>query len=329
MAVDRQTYEAVAIAAIARYSGCSGTPSLLSLSENATYRVGRNDATAVLRVHRPGYHTKAQIESELTWAANMHAAGAVNTAGVIASDARERVEVVSTPDGRVTCNCVMFEFLEGEEPPEDAIVREFERLGEVTARMHEFSRSWTPPERFHRLTWDFDTTLGGRPHWGRWRDGRGVDADAAEILQAAVTTIERRLADYGQDASRFGLVHADMRLANLLVTPTETSVIDFDDCGFSWYMYDLAAALSFIEDRSDIGEAVDRWQAGYARVATLDPDDVAIIPTMIMLRRILLVAWLGSHPTADLAADLGVPFTETTCDLARAYLNSHHEENTR
>ncbi len=324
MAVDRKTYEAVAIAAMSRYSAWSGTPSLLSLSENATYSVGHDNGTAVLRVHRPDYHTKAQIESELTWVASMRAAGAVSTAEVIRSDAGARVEEVSTPDGRITLNCVMFEFLEGEEPPEDAIVREFDQLGEVTARMHQFSRSWTPPGGFDRLTWDFDTTLGSKPHWGRWRDGRGVDAEAGVILGSTVGAIERRLADYGKDASRFGLVHADMRLANLIVTPTDTRVIDFDDCGFSWYMYDLASALSFIEDRSDIGEAIDRWRTGYQRVATLDAEDIAIIPTMIMLRRMLLVAWLGSHPTADLAADLSAPFTETTCVLAEAYLNRHN-----
>ena len=38
-----------------------------------------------------------------------------------------------------------------------------------------------------------------------------------------------------------------MRLANLLVDGRDVSVIDFDDCGFGWFMYDLGSSVSFIE----------------------------------------------------------------------------------
>ena len=53
---------------------------------------------------------------------------------------------------------------------------------------------------------------------------------------------------YGQGRERFGLVHADIRLANLLVDGDHVRVIDFDDCGLSWFMYDFATTVSFIED---------------------------------------------------------------------------------
>jgi Ser/Thr protein kinase RdoA (MazF antagonist) len=39
-----------------------------------------------------------------------------------------------------------------------------------------------------------------------------------------------------------------MRLANVLHDGPKTYVIDFDDCGYSWYLYDLATALTLIED---------------------------------------------------------------------------------
>ena len=43
-------------------------------------------------------------------------------------------------------------------------------------------------------------------------------------------------------------MHADIRLANLLVDGEHVRVIDFDDCGWSWFMYDFATTVSFIED---------------------------------------------------------------------------------
>ncbi len=39
-----------------------------------------------------------------------------------------------------------------------------------------------------------------------------------------------------------------------------------------------------------------------------------------MLRRLLLVAWIGSHSATDLAQDMGVPYTNDTVALAENYL---------
>ncbi|WVM92198.1 phosphotransferase [Halopseudomonas pachastrellae] len=46
------------------------------------------------------------------------------------------------------------------------------------------------------------------------------------------------------------MIHADLRLTNLLRHQQQTRVIDFDDCGQGWYLHDLAAALSFEETSS-------------------------------------------------------------------------------
>ena len=97
-------------------------------------------------------------------------------------------------------------------------------------------------------------------------------------------------------------------------------MIDFDDCGFGWYLYDLGAALSFIEHRPDVPELVDAWVRGYRRVAPLAAADEAEIPTFILLRRLLLVAWIGSHAETDLAQSMGEAYTEGSCTLAEQYL---------
>ena len=40
-----------------------------------------------------------------------------------------------------------------------------------------------------------------------------------------------------------------------------------------------------------------------------------------MLRRLLLVAWIGSHHETDLARSMGLPYTEGTTGLCEAYLS--------
>jgi Ser/Thr protein kinase RdoA (MazF antagonist) len=150
--------------------------------------------------------------------------------------------------------------------------------------------------------------------------GMGVEGERRAVLQRLADTIGRRLRAYGTGVERFGLVHADLRLANLLIDDEVTRVIDFDDCGFSWYLYDLGSALSFIEDRPDVPALVDAWVRGYRRAAPLAAADEAEIPTFIMLRRLLLVAWIGSHAETELAQSMGMAYTEGSCTLAEHYL---------
>jgi Ser/Thr protein kinase RdoA (MazF antagonist) len=113
-----------------------------------------------------------------------------------------------------------------------------------------------------------------------------------------------------------------MRMANLLVSPdTETiTVIDFDDCGFSWYLFDLAASLSFIEHLDVVGELVAAWRSAYTRYAPLSAADVAMIPTLVMLRRLMLVAWLGTHPHSDAVASIP-DYARASLRLADDYLS--------
>jgi len=64
----------------------------------------------------------------------------------------------------------------------------------------------------------------------------------------------------------------------------------------------------------------DAWLRGYRDVLPLSDQDAAEIPTFVLLRRLQLVAWVGSHRFADSARDLGEEFTKGACGLAEQYL---------
>jgi Ser/Thr protein kinase RdoA (MazF antagonist) len=296
--------------------------SLLSLSENATYRVDdpRDGRTAVLRVHRTGYHPPGAVESELAWLQALRRDEGLRTPAVFAApDGRQVVEVKL---GSVTRQTVLFEWLPGAEPAEDQLTEKFELLGEICGRMHRHSRRWARPSSFVRFSWDFDACVGAAPRWGRWQDGVGVGRQELDTLSRAAALMAARLRRFGTGPGRFGLIHADMRLANLLVSGPDIQVIDFDDCGFGWFLFDLGASLSFIEHDPRVPTLCDAWLRGYQAVMPLSAEDAAEIPTFILLRRLQLVAWVGSHRFADSARELGAEFTRGACDLAERYLST-------
>lgn len=294
---------------------------VLNHSENITYLVTAPDTgtRTVLRLHRPGYHSDAAIHSELAWLEALRNDVGIETAAPVPAIDGSVLQILNSPEIDAPRRAVMFTFLEGHEPS-GALDAEMEQLGEITARLHLHARGWRPPDGFTRFAWDYETMLGSRPHWGRWRDGLGVSGSTEALLGRLDATLRRRLAAFGSGADRRGLIHADLRLANLLLDQGRVKVIDFDDCGHSWFLYDYGTALSFIEDRPDVPELTQSWLRGYRLVAPLGAAEEAELPTFLMLRRLLLVAWLGSHNDTDLARALGTPYTEASCRLAEDYL---------
>lgn len=284
---------------------------LLNRSENETWRAG----DLVLRLHRQGYHTKAEIASELDWLAALQQVPGLRVVRPLPGAQGQ----VTTVDGRFI---VGFQRIEGQElQPGDDLSRWFGPLGEITAHLHLHSRQWTPPKGFARKRWDLDTILGTQPHWGHWRQAQGLDVTGAALLARATDALAAQLRAYGTGARTFGLIHADLRLANLMVSGDNLTAIDFDDCGFGWWVYDLAAALSFIETDPRLPDLIAQWVAGYTRVAPLRDQDRTMIPALIFLRRVLLTAWLATRADSDTAQSLGgAAYTLGTLTLAERFL---------
>jgi len=295
---------------------------LINVSENATYIVESADGyRSVLRVHRKNYHTERAIECELSWMDALNVDNCVITPKVIPGRDGASVQKGELPRLLNERFMVMFEFVEGEQPDETHdLVAPFEELGEMAARMHDHAVSWTRPEPFQRLIWDLDTVFGASATWGNWRDGPNIDATARDVLERVETTVKARLNAFGKSEQRYGLIHADMRLANLLIDDGTTRLIDFDDSGFGWFLYDFAAGISFIEDSPEIPELRAAWVKGYRRIRDMSDDEEREIDSFIMLRRMALLAWIGSHIDVPEARALAPDFGRISAELGEKYL---------
>jgi Ser/Thr protein kinase RdoA (MazF antagonist) len=296
---------------------------LLTISENATFLAYSAEGQPVIyRVHRPGYHTAEEIRSELAWIIALHRDEVVATPRPIPMLDGELLGLFDDDGGRR--HVVAFAFMDGREPEPGADLPHWYRaLGSITARLHDHARRWCPPAPVRRKTWDIEAMIGTRPLWGDWRAGIGLDEPGRGLISRAEAPIRRHIAAYMSGGGCFGLIHADLRPANLLVDGGRLAVIDFDDCGFSWFMYDFAAAVSFMEHEAFLPDLQESWLAGYAEVAAVRREDREIMPTFLILRRILLTAWVASHAETPTAKAMGDPFTRGTLDLVETYLTRH------
>ena len=316
---------AVAEAALAAYGLAPDSAlRLLNLSENATFAVddaGTGEQT-ILRVHRQNYHRPHEIESELDWLDALRRDGDVTVPTV--RPARDGRRVVTVDLGGTARHVVHFDMVAGAEPDEETVtVGDFHTLGGITAALHEHSHQWSRPPGFGRFSWDWQHSLGDDPRWGRWQDADGVDTAEQRLLDRAQDLLRRRLEEYGTTADRYGLIHADLRLANLLVDPPVITVIDFDDCGFGWYFYDFGTAVSFIEHDPALPEWQYSWVSGYRSRRELPAADEDMLASFVMLRRLLLLAWMGTHSHSKESSTKAITYAAGSCGLAERYLSSN------
>jgi Ser/Thr protein kinase RdoA (MazF antagonist) len=294
---------------------------LLSLSENATYLVDDADPI-VLRVHRADYHSLQAIRSELAWMAALREQTDVVTPRLVpACDGSDVVTAVLN-DRPLNVDAVTFvPGCTAEERPE---VVGFDQLGRITAAMHDHVRDWHAPDFFSRFVWNAETMIGPQGRWGNWRHAPGLSTDDDAVIEQAAKELQRRLAEFGCAPDRFGLIHADLRMANLMIDPQAEggpiTVIDFDDCGWSWHLADLGAVVSFIEDTPEAEAMIAGWLAGYRESRHLPVEHLDMIPSFVMLRRLQLTAWVASHAHADSAIAFTDGFADGTARLAERYL---------
>lgn len=303
---------------------------LLTFSENATFLV--TDAITshrlVLRVHRPNYCDHAEIVSELDWLLALKSSGVIDVAAPLPQLDGERVARLA--DETAETFVVAFEFIAGAEPDSACDLSAWYRhLGQIAARLHLHSLSWKRPSTFTRKVWTFDTIIGQQALWGDWRCLSEFAPDDLALLEETEAVLKARLDDYGCSPNRFGLVHSDMRLANLLVDGDKMTVIDFDDCGICWFGWDFATAVSFIENDPLLADYQSAWVEGYRSVRPLDPQDEAILPTLVMLRRLQLSAWIASHAETPTARQLAADYPAGTVALARQYLREQTQHVAR
>ena len=297
-------YRKAAWAALEAFPVTAEKLELVSESENVTFRVSArgSDKDYVLRLHRPGYSSIEDLESERLWIRALKETGVTlqdsieTTRGghyalVDISAAEKRYAGMTTWQEGIPLR----DFLESYQDEQERM-RVLRRFGEIAAIFHNQSTHWQLPPGFVRRRLDLDALLGEAPFWGRfWEHPELTESQRALLLQAR-NGLRTVLGAYGETAENFSLIHADFTPDNVIYNGEDLVVIDFDDAAFGWHMYDIASALIEYRFDRDYESLRSVFLDGYRKRRPLTKQDIDLLPEFELVRGLAVIGWFHQRP---------------------------------
>jgi Ser/Thr protein kinase RdoA (MazF antagonist) len=262
------------------------TLALAAHRENAVYRVEAEEGVFALRLHRHGYRSDSELESELQMMAMLERKCVrvpqpvqTHAGGWLAHLKGTQVSLLrwmkGKPLGETGVPLVL-----------DNRLATFRSMGHLIAQMHDAFDQWRLPEGFVRQRWDVEGLFGEQPQWGRFWDNPLL----LEDQKTKLLVVRERLQNlFAQRTFDMGLIHADMVSENILVDGDQLTVIDFDDSGFGFRLQDLATALVKHQAEPDFAELRAALVAGYRETRSVEESDIDLF---LFIRHLTYLGWI-------------------------------------
>ena len=306
--------ETTAIKALEAWGMQGADVSLVAQRENIVFRVRHQGRQYALRLHRPGYQSVSMLHSELAWMQYLGAQGLTVPSPLPSVDGSLLQEV----DG---CHADLLTWLDGQPmgatgEPLDLADRKgtFSKIGQLMARVHQLSDNWDTPRDFERNRWDVDGLLGDEPLWGRFWENPGLnEKERKRVCEAR----DRLKSDLSETEADFGLIHADMLRENVMIHEGNLGLIDFDDSGYGFRLFDVATALFKNRSEPDYDDLEASFLSGYRGIRPLD---TTLLSQFMLIRALSYLGWIISRmhePGSDVRQKR---FLASSLPLVDAYL---------
>lgn len=310
--------------------------SLIKHRENAVYQLSTSGGiNFALRVHRIGYHNNDALRSELQWMTALSNAG-IHTPGNIKTVAGDwfveqvcehsgktyQIDLLSWVDGTPLGS--VEEGLEGDTA---MLVSNFRQVGTLAARLHNETEKWQSPDGFYRQSWDVDGCFSGNAIWGRFQDLDVLTDEQLTTLHAAKEALLGLLMRLGKGADVYGLIHCDLVPENLLRSDHDLYLIDFDDSGYGWHLFELATSLFFLLGQPYFDEVYRALIEGYRSERELSDEQLELLPAFFLLRSLVYLGWAHTRKETATAKEMTPMIVDAALELAEAFLDESNTHN--
>jgi Ser/Thr protein kinase RdoA (MazF antagonist) len=273
----------------------------LSFVSNAVFKVradrgGSGEGQFALRIHHPDLVQPEAVEAELEWLRAIRRDAALRTPHPVAAGDGAYLVEVWLPHAALRFHCVLFEWLEGrylrtsEQTADDAY-----QVGRFAGALHQQSSGFSAGAALARARLDADFLAEQRRLMAGEEGGRLFTLGHRRLARM-VEERARGVFDWlGEGPEEFGLIHTDLIWKNYFFHQGGAGAVDFDDCRWGYYLYDLAPPLSGYRDERHYLALREGLLAGYQSVYALPAGYEEPLDTLIAARHLVEFGWLLRH----------------------------------
>ena len=323
-----QRLEAAGRDALKRWNIANCELDLIKYRENAVFRVDCDGMRRALRLHRHGYHSDDELRSELQWMQALNEAGI--SVPIIVPAASGDLFVTHEAEGLPgEIQVDLFEWIDGEQlgsveegiADEASVTATYGTIGELAAKVHNQAVTWPLPPGFTRHSWDAEGLAGEQPFWGRFWEIGAASGGEKELLLRGRDAIFDELSQLAKSPGTYSMIHADFAPENIMVDGGQVRLIDFDDAGFGWHLFELVTSLYFIQGEPYFDRAQDALIKGYREHRQLSDQQLEWLPLFFLARAFTYVGWVHTRHETETAKELTPMLLTAACELAEEYLS--------
>lgn len=274
---------------------------------NSTFRVETANGRYVLRIGRAGgfgFRTTAEVGSEMAWLAAIRRDTALDVPDPVANRQGELVTVVEhagVPGARA---CVLFRWMDGRFHRKRLTPADLALVGRFMARLHGYvTDRFRPGEGFERHHLGMNGEMAQVFQQGVTEGLEIITPDGRDVLLETVARTGPVVAALGQhDTAVYNLIHADLHQANYLFHDGRVRAIDFDDCGWGHFLYDIAVTFWYIRKRPTFPDLRAAFLAGYRAERPLTVEDERYLDTFMALRSVLMATYVAGESNPRIRA---------------------------
>ena len=231
-----------------------------------------------------------------------------------------QVRVAGLPDLQ---RCSLLSWLPGAPlPPEALAPGQARAMGELLARLHDFASQWRPPPGFARPRLDAAGLFGERSPYASDAGDTLFSSELRQLMVAVAQRTHTLMQRLDSELDARGLIHADFIAKNCLFTDAGACALDFDDCAWSYFLYDLAPAMlqfSALPGHTDLAEAL--W-SGYTVRRPLPQTQRNDLETLIAARLVASCRWLAANQQVPQVRAQTAELLAQRAATLRDYLNT-------
>jgi Ser/Thr protein kinase RdoA (MazF antagonist) len=169
----------------------------------------------------------------------------------------------------------------------------------MIAQLHNHAQTFRPSRGFACRQLDGDWLFGARFFVRATRSARHLDTSQRKVARAAERLVRNTMANLGHSKRRFGVIHADLNLDNIVFHCGNPSPTDFDEFGKCWFVFDLAELIRTSISSQNWQERKQLATSAYTEERKLDDAEIEAFDAFIVATFVQYLNWAFIHARND------------------------------